>query len=115
MTPEQFKQFTERQDELLLKAVQSGKQETSGLVDHIIHKMESKIEESINKNVNGKLDKMHIKIDNYIATDNEWKVKYSPYLEGIVGVSVGGKIMLKVLLGFASIGGAVLAIKAWFK
>ena len=101
--------------EYIFQAVQSGKQETSGLVDMIMHKMESKIEESINKNVNGKMDRMHTKIDNYIITDNAWKDKYSPYLEGIVGVSVGGKIMLKILFGFASIGGAILAIKAWFK
>lgn len=104
--------------EYIFQAVQSGKQETSGLVDLIIHKMEKKLDEtiavSIEKNVNGKIKKIDEKIEAYILSDNEWKSKYSPYLEGIVGVSVGGKIMIRFIIGIATVGGAILAIRKWF-
>lgn len=105
--------------EYIFQAVQSGKQETSGLVDLVIHKMETKLDSSIDKAVakytNGKLDKMNEKIDEYIRSDNEWKVKYSPYLEGIVLGVGGGKILIRVILGLATVGGAILAIYKWFK
>lgn len=109
----------EKIKEYIFQAVQSGKQETSGLVDLVIHKMETKLDSSIDKAVakytNGKLDKMNEKIDEYIRSDNEWKVKYSPYLEGIVGVSVGGKIVMRFIIGVAAVGAAILAIYRWFK
>lgn len=102
-----------------LIGLQAGKQETSGLVDLVIHKMETKIDASIAKgielHVNGKIKGLDSKIDTYIKSDNEWKEKYSPYLEGIVGVSVGGKIIVKLILGIAAVGAAILAIYKWFK
>ena len=105
--------------EYIFQAVQSGKQETSGLVDLIIHKMESKLDAGIQKgietHVNGKIKTLDKKIDDYIKSDNDWKSKYSPYLEGIVGVSVGGKIVMRFILGVAAVGGAILAIYKWFK
>ena len=65
--------------EYIFQAVQSGKQETSGLVDMVIHKMENRLDISVDKAVakytNGKLDKLENKIDNYIKGDNEWKEK----------------------------------------
>lgn len=101
-----------------LIGLQAGKQETSGLVDLVIHKMETKIDETISKgiekHVNGKIKAIDAKLDAYIKDDNEWKDRYSPYLEGIVGVSVGGKIMVKFILGIATVGAAILAIKKWF-
>jgi hypothetical protein len=109
----------EKIKEFIFQAVQSGKQETSGLVDLIIHKMESKLDVGIQKgietHVNGKIKNIDRKIDDYIKSDNEWKSKYSPYLEGIVGVSVGGKILIKLVLGIAAVGGAILVIYHWFK
>jgi hypothetical protein len=105
--------------EYIFQAVQSGKQETSGLVDMVIHKMENRLDISVDKAVakytNGKLDKLENKIDNYIKGDNEWKEKYGPYLESIVGISVGGKILVRFILGIASVGGAILLIYRWFK
>ena len=43
------------------------------------------------------------------------KKKYGPYLESIVGISVGGKILVRFILGIASVGGAILLIYKWFK
>lgn len=76
MTPQELKQLEDKLEGIIIKANQSGKQETSGLVDMVIHKMETKIEESINRNVNGKINKLHDKIDAYIKTDDAWKVTY---------------------------------------
>jgi len=59
MTPEEKQHF----EEFLVKAVQSGKKETSGLVDLVIHKQEDHIEKAINRLVNGKIDKANLKID----------------------------------------------------
>lgn len=116
---ELLKRIDQSIKEAHLIGLQAGKQETSGLVDLVIHKMETKLDSSIDKAVakytKGKLDKMNDKIDVYIKSDNEWKEKYSPYLEGIVGVSIGGKILVKLVLGIAAVGGAILAIYKWFK
>lgn len=84
--------------------------------------LQRNIESTIKSTVNGKIDKLqasldatNVRIDTYIREDNEWKEKYSPYLESIVGVSVGGKILMKFILGIAAVGGAILIIYHWFK
>lgn len=115
MTDEQLKQFNERQEEILLKAIQAGKQETSGLVDLVIHKMETHIEQSIDKNVNGKIKTLDAKIDAYILSDNEWKDKYSPMLEAFTSLSTSGKLILKLVVGIGSFLLALTAIKEYFK
>jgi hypothetical protein len=55
------------------------------------------------------------KIDTHIDNDTKWKSEYSPYLKGLAGVTVGGKILIQIILGLASIGGAILAIYHWVK
>jgi len=105
--------------EFIFQANQSGKQETSGLVEQIIHKMEAKLDTTIQKgietHVNGKIRKIDEKIDAYIVSDNAWKEMYSPYMKGIASVIDGGKITGKLVIFLGAIGGAVLAIRAWFK
>ena len=64
MKPEELKHF----EDLIFKAVQSGKQETSGLVDMIMHKIEKELDPAIQKAVNGKLE-------TYIQKDLIWKDK----------------------------------------
>ena len=102
-------------EEFLLKAVQSGKRETSGLVDEIMHKMEHGIEKAIDKNVNGKIKRLDEKIDNYILQDNAWKSEFEPYMKGVANLTGSGKILLWLSIAVTSIGGAVLLIKNLLK
>jgi flagellar biosynthesis chaperone FliJ len=98
-------------ENFLMKAIQSTKQENSGLVDEIMHKMEKGIEESINRNVNGKIRNLDGKIDEYIKSDMEWKERYSPYLEGLQSISISGKILLWLAVFISSVVGAIKLLK----
>lgn len=113
MTPEEQKHF----EDLIVKAVQSGKQETSGLVDMIMHKLESGIEDSINKNVNGKIKSLSEKVDNYIKTDNDWKDEVRPSLDVMEKMRVGSSILnwvAKTVILLAAVVGAIIGIKKLF-
>ena len=110
MTSEEF----QRLEDLIVKANQSGKRETSGLVAEIMHRMESGIEASIDKNVNGKIRKLDEKIDAYIKSDNEWKEEFEPYMKGIVNLSGTGKIMLKLVMAVSAGIGLYLLIRENF-
>ncbi len=98
-------------ENFIMKAIQSTKQENSGLVDTIMHKMEKGIEESINRNVNGKIRNLDGKIDEYIKSDMEWKERYSPYLEGLQSISISGKILLWLAVFISSVVGAIKLLK----
>jgi len=111
MNPEEHQHF----EDLIVKAVQAGKQETSGLVDMILHKLENHIEVSINKNVNGKLDKMNAKIDNYIFDDNEWKQKAEPVIMMGRNVQGFGKVSLYIVGFVAAVAGAFISLANLFK
>ena len=102
-------------EDIIVKAVQSGKKETSGLVAEIMHKMEQGIELAINKNVNGKIKRLDEKIDAYIVQDNAWKAEFEPYMKGLANVTGGGKILVWVTGAIISIAGAILVIKEHFK
>ena len=104
-------QEREHFENFLMKAIQSTKQENSGLVDSIMHKMEKGIEESINRNVNGKIRNLDGKIDEYIKSDMEWKERYSPYLEGLQSISISGKILLWLAVFISSVVGAIKLLK----
>lgn len=73
MTPEERDYF----EEFLLKAVQSGKAETSGLVDTIMHKVEKELEPVIDKLVNGKINKLLVMQEgqNKILTEIQEQIK----------------------------------------
>lgn len=103
MTKDEIKEYLEL-------ARQSGKKETSDLVDMIMKKLENKIEESITKNVNGKITAIDKKIDAYIISDDEWKKKYSPYLEGLENITSGGKIILTIAVSLATFLGLMFGL-----
>lgn len=107
MTPEDRQHF----EDLIVKAVQSGKQETSGLVELILHRIEPVVATSIEKNVNGKINKLTDKLDDYIKSDNQWKSEYEPFLKGVASVSFSGKILLKLVVVIGTILGVYLTIK----
>lgn len=98
-------------ENFIMKAIQSTKQENSGLVDEIMHKMEKGIEESINRNVNGKIRNLDGKIDEYIKSDIAWKERYSPYLEGLQSISISGKILLWMSVFISAVIGAIKLLK----
>jgi len=96
-------------EDLLVKAVQSGKKETSDLVDSIMHKMDSKIEDSINKNVNGKILSLHNKVDAYIKEDNEWKLRAEPVVKAFENTSWLSSLIVQILKLLGLLGASVVA------
>ena len=106
MNEDQIKHF----EEIIFKAVQSGKQETSGLVEMVIHKIESAIEKAVEKHVNGKIRALDYKIDEYIKHDLEWKEEITPQIQLVKDTQGFGKVSL-YFLGFVSaIGGVILLV-----
>jgi len=65
--------------------------------------------------VNGKIDKLNMKMDKYIDADNEWKDGVTPSIELMRQMqgfaSIGGTILKAMVL----IGAAVSAVFAFFK
>lgn len=55
------------------------------------------IKSTIKTEVNGKIDRLNTKIDNYIKQDNQWKDGVTPSID-----------IMKKMSGFASVGGAIL-------
>lgn len=114
MKPEELQELKDSMNESIKEAhligLQSGKQETSGLVDLVIHKLETKIEESINKNVNGKIITLTNEFREYVKQDTadkktilDWQDVYSPYLKVIANLSISGKMLMSFLLGLSAV------------
>lgn len=96
--------------EYIFQAIQAGKKETSGLVDTIMKKVDTQIELSINKNVNGKIDRLHSKLDNYIEEDTKWKNTAEPVIKMGENVAGFGKVSLYILGFVASVTGAIIGL-----
>ena len=111
---------------LIVKAIQSGKKETSDLVTDIMARIENKLEStiaaSIEKNVNGKIRKLDEKIDVYINEDNQYKERITKEtydwrkgaddkLKIVSDIQAFGNVGSKIL-GFIIMLGA--ASGAWF-
>lgn len=118
MKPEERQHF----EDLLIKAIQAGKKETSGLVNEILQKLEPAVEKSIEKHVNGKIREvmtnqqiLNTKVDNYIQSDNAWKEEADPYIKGLASVTIGGRIVLWIVGAIATLAGAILAVKKLFQ
>lgn len=105
----------ERIKEYIFQAHQAGKQETSGLVDHILRKMDDKIKITIKETVNGKIDRLHDKLDGYIREDTDWKTKAEPVIKMGENVAGFGKVSLYVLGFIASVTGAVIGLIKLFE
>lgn len=90
MTPEQFETLFERLREA----------------------NDKQTEVSINRYVNGKVDKMNSKIDQYIKDDTDWKVSVSPSIEimrSMQGFASTGTGILKTIIMIGSAGTAIWA------
>lgn len=111
-------QIIERLEGLLVKAVQAGKQETSGLVGDILNRIEPSIEKSIEKHVNGKIRNLDSKLSEYIVSDNKWKdetkidikenTEYRLTAKGSVNT-------IKFIVGFLGFANILLALKMFLK
>ncbi len=104
MTPEDEQKFKD----FIFQAVQSGKKETSGLVDEILYKMGDHIEEAINKN--SKLNLLSNNFHAYVKEDNAWKVKAEPVIKMGENVQGFSKVSLYIVGFIASVTGAIYAI-----
>lgn len=109
-------------EDLLLRAVQSGKEETSGLVSEIFKKLDSHIEVGFEKNFNGKMKKvlenqnnLENKVDAYIKSDTERWTEYEPYIKGVANISGAGKIIVWLAVGLSAVVAAFLSIKNLLK
>lgn len=94
---------------ILVKAVQAGKQETSGLVGDIKRHLtlqDTKLEE-----LHDEFTVHKLVVENHYKEDKEWKDSAMPVIEMGRNVSGFGKVSLYVLGFFAS---AVGAVMLWF-
>lgn len=66
-------------------------------LEHVLNIVRSTIKDT----VNGKIDRMDLKLENYIKSDNEWKTKADPILEMGRDLRSFGKIVV-VILGIAA-------------
>ncbi len=69
------------------------------------------IEDTIKRVVNGKIDRLDVKLDTYMKEDNDWKERANPTIELGNNVRGFGKVMV-YLLGIA---GAIFAVIKFFK
>lgn len=113
MSPEQI----EHLEGLIVKAVQSGKQETSDLVDAVIKKIEPAVQIAVDKSINGKLYKImdeqkeHKEIvQDYIKEDMKWKESAQPVITMGQNVQGFGKVSLYILGFVASVAGVIIYI-----
>jgi len=79
-----------------------------------LKQIELVVGKAIQQHVNGKIDKIDKKIDDYIKSDNEWKAEADPYLKGLANLTGGAKIIVWVAIGVSALIGAVLAIRKLF-
>lgn len=102
-TKDEFKDF-------LNTARQSGKAESSALVNEIFKRIDENIEASVKKHVNGKISEIKDKLDDYVKSDLKWKAEYEPYIKGLANVSSAAKIFIWVCSGITALSTAIVAI-----
>lgn len=111
MTPEEREHF----ENLIVKAVQSGKKETSDLVDTILHRIEPVVAKAIETHVNGKIRAIDAKFDAYIVDDNKWKEKALPAINIGLNALTFGSVSVGLLKFVAILGVACGFVYAFFK
>src|SRR3990167_9701029 len=115
-------ELKEEMRDFLLQALQTGKAETSGLVQDIFRQMDQHIETSVKKHVNGNISDMKKQINDYIKSDDVWKVRAEPALKACENTTLVGNFLRRLTIGLlkflvligASVG-AWIAIKEFFK
>lgn len=83
-----------------------------------IDQLKKTIEIAIEKHVNGKMDKMNHKLDDYITADNQWKKDVTPSIEvmkQIQGFSSTTAYIVKFIIGMGSVSAIIIALIKWLK
>ncbi len=79
--------------------------------------MKDHVGDTIRSVVNGKIDKLTLKVDDYIKEDGEWKVRAEPVVKAFENGSWLWKLFIATLkfFGLVSVGiGGYIAIKKLF-
>lgn len=89
--------------------------ENSNLVDDIIKKMDSSIEQAVEKHMNNHIKDMNFKID--ILTEHllQWKTEITPQIEAVKVAQNWGKVSLGLITVLATIGGFVIMLIKFIK
>lgn len=104
--------------EFIFQAVQSGKKETSNLVDDIFKRMDEHISKSMEVNFNGKIKEVvkkldaqnivmdqHIKsVGKHIEEDTEWKEDTKKWREGVTPAI----LVMEKTMNFAGVGQSII-------
>lgn len=80
-----------------------------------IDELKEHVAETVKTVVNGKIDRLNLKLDNYIDSDMVWKEEYTPYIKGLANISGSAKIIVWIALGISACIGAFIGIKEFFK
>lgn len=76
-----------------------------------LKQLESVIGKSIQTHVNGKIDKIDKKLDEYIKSDNAWKTEAEPVIKMGENMQGASKVLLYLAGTIAVVGGAWMTIK----
>lgn len=82
--------------------------------DHL-KRLERAIAVAVKETVNGKIDALSKKVDDYIETDNAWKAAADPYIKGLANISGTAKLFVWVSLGVTAVLAAYLKIKDFIR
>ena len=74
----------------------------------------SEIKHVIQDTVNGKIDKIDRKIDQYIKDDTAWKENADPVIRTLNNLTGTGKFLIMLFGGLGTIAGAYLVLKGIF-
>jgi len=73
------------------------------------------VETAVKATVNGKIDDLNKKVDEYIKSDNEWKERAQPTIELGTNVRGFGKVFAYLIGTVAAIGGLIVTFERLFK
>lgn len=117
MTPEDIRNYIK---DTVYTAVQSTKEENSGLIGDIQRILNKEIAKAIELNVNGKIRAIDTKFDTYVREDNEykenkketddiWRKGVDDKLEIVTNLQGFGRVSLYVM-GFVALLGTVVGL-----
>lgn len=71
-----------------------------------LEQIQKTVSEQIKITVNGKIDRINDKLDNYIKEDNDWKERIMPEIQAVANVRGFGK----VAVGLLAVGGTIVGL-----
>lgn len=80
-----------------------------------LKEIQNAVGKAIQTHVNGKIDKLTVKVDAYIADDLQWKQQAEPVIKMGENVQGFGKVSLYIVGFVAAVAGAFISITNLFK